>query len=191
MPSILPSFYTTIKETSNTDIKFQGFTNACYIYGSVTTLEYQLRTEQNRETKLSIQQLQKHVTYPTIPAVLNHMSSMGVPSSDGRNIKISGYITLTNTDAMKNWIVKKGPLIAYIRLYIDFFFYKKGVYRNSVPIPLFNEHHCISIIGYDDTKGAWLCQNSWSRSWGENGYCWIEYGTCGIDEVVYAITGIE
>ena len=40
--------------------------------------------------------------------------------------------------------------------------------------------HCQSIIGYDDTKGAWLVKNSWGPTWGFGGYAWIAYGVCGI-----------
>jgi hypothetical protein len=40
--------------------------------------------------------------------------------------------------------------------------------------------HCQSIIGYDDSKSAWLVKNSWGTTWGFGGYAWVKYGVCGI-----------
>lgn len=35
--------------------------------------------------------------------------------------------------------------------------------------------HAMVIIGYDDSKNAWLAQNSWGPNWGCNGQIWIDY----------------
>jgi hypothetical protein len=35
--------------------------------------------------------------------------------------------------------------------------------------------HAISIIGYDDTKGAYIIRNSWGLEWGENGFGYVAY----------------
>ena len=32
------------------------------------------------------------------------------------------------------------------------------------------------LIGWDDSKQAWLVKNSWGTGWGEGGYAWIHYG---------------
>jgi C1A family cysteine protease len=36
--------------------------------------------------------------------------------------------------------------------------------------------HDIILIGWDDSKGAWLLRNSWGTEWADQGYCWIAYG---------------
>jgi C1A family cysteine protease len=35
--------------------------------------------------------------------------------------------------------------------------------------------HCVLIVGYDDSKQAFLVRNSWGTQWGQNGYFWASY----------------
>jgi cathepsin L len=51
--------------------------------------------------------------------------------------------------------------------------------------------HAVSIIGWDDARGAWLVRNSWGQNWGfeagfgsESGYGWVKQGTHGIGSYV-------
>lgn len=37
------------------------------------------------------------------------------------------------------------------------------------------EPHAMTIVGYDDTKNSFRIMNSWSRSWADNGFAWIDY----------------
>ena len=37
-------------------------------------------------------------------------------------------------------------------------------------------NHAIQLVGWDDSKNAWLMKNSWGTGWGENGFMWIAYG---------------
>jgi cathepsin L len=36
-------------------------------------------------------------------------------------------------------------------------------------------NHAVMIVGWDDSKNAWLMRNSWDTQWGEKGYAWIDY----------------
>lgn len=48
-----------------------------------------------------------------------------------------------------------------------------------VPMPGLGERvqggHAVVLIGYDDTKEAFLVKNSWGKRWGEKGNCWMPY----------------
>jgi cathepsin L len=59
----------------------------------------------------------------------------------------------------------------------------------------YRQNHAVTLIGWDDTKGAWLIKNSWGTGWGETcgygnekGYGWIAYGT---NNIGYAATWVS
>lgn len=108
-----------------------------------------------------------------------------------RVTKTTGYQDLTNNPAaIKDWIVNHGPVSACFYVYEDFFSYKSGVYRH-VSGNLAGGH-CVSIVGYDDAGGYWMCKNSWGTGWGDQGYFCIAYGDSYIDSWgVLGVTGIE
>ena len=35
--------------------------------------------------------------------------------------------------------------------------------------------HCELLVGYDDEKQHWIARNSWSDTWGDQGYCYFPY----------------
>ena len=47
--------------------------------------------------------------------------------------------------------------------------------------PQYNPHrgHALACVGYDDTRRAFLLMNSWGRTWGKQGYCWVSYDLMG------------
>lgn len=90
---------------------------------------------------------------------------------------------------IKDAIVHHGAITAaFIASKADFdaFFmnYEDGVYNQpynsqfGVTIPRI--FHAITIIGWDDTKQAWLFKNSWGPGWGNNGYGWMGYNSSKI-----------
>lgn len=53
--------------------------------------------------------------------------------------------------------------------------------------------HCVTLVGYNNGSSNadtpyWIVKNSWAKSWGNEGYVWIEKGgenkkgVCGIAE---------
>ena len=49
--------------------------------------------------------------------------------------------------------------------------------------------HCVQLVGYNSTEKSFLVRNSWSASWGEQGYIRLQFAnTCGVaDEATNAI----
>jgi hypothetical protein len=67
----------------------------------------------------------------------------------------------------------KGPLLTTLNVYEDFLTYSSGVYlhKNGSSVG----GHAVSLVGYDDSKQAWLVRNSWGEEYGEKGYVWVSY----------------
>ncbi|KAL2084369.1 hypothetical protein ACEWY4_019887 [Coilia grayii] len=82
--------------------------------------------------------------------------------------------------SLTNALVYVGPIsVGFDASQPTFHFYKKGVYSDYYCQPdQFN--HALLIVGY--TCRAWIVKNSWSESWGDGGYIYIEKGrnVCGI-----------
>jgi len=45
-------------------------------------------------------------------------------------------------------------------------------------------------VGYDSIQQYWICKNSWSPTWGENGYFKIAFGECQIEQYVASIQAL-
>jgi C1A family cysteine protease len=103
-------------------------------------------------------------------------------------VKISGSQVLSgNIAGIKDWLSTKGPVSTCFVVYNDFFSYRSGVYRHiSGEVA---GGHCVSIVGYNDVGGYWICKNSWGVNWGDHGFFCIAYGECSID--TWAIHGLE
>ena len=98
---------------------------------------------------------------------------------------------MLNMDDTKQWIIDHGSVTAAI-------YYHDNYYNQNTAAYYFNNsssiNHQITIVGWDDNyssdnfsavinpeqNGAWLCKNSWSEHWGDNGYFWISYYDTGI-----------
>ena len=76
-----------------------------------------------------------------------------------------------------------------MKVYEDFQHYVGGVYRHVAGGVLGG--HCISLVGYDDGEGFWIAKNSWSASWGEQGFFRIAYGQCAIDSGALGVEGVQ
>jgi C1A family cysteine protease len=100
------------------------------------------------------------------PASYTSVSQWGyVGSGDG----------IPSVTAIKAAIYKWGSVSACVAADNYFQAYTGGVFNDPTPASEIN--HAICLVGWDDTKGAWLLKNSWGPRWGVNGFMWIKYGT--------------
>lgn len=86
-----------------------------------------------------------------------------------------------SADKIKEALCEHGPLSVSVNATPAFQAYTSGVFNEG---PSTNTNHAITLIGWDDDKGAWLIKNSWGTDWGETGglgtergYMWIAYGS--------------
>ena len=96
--------------------------------------------------------------------------------------RISGYSSVSNTVNSIKEAVLTGPVYTTMDVYDNFYDYSSGCYNG--PRGDFAGYHAVLIIGWDDAAcggdGAWIIKNSWGQEWGDEGFCYIKYGVCGI-----------
>lgn len=102
---------------------------------------------------------------------------------DKKVVKISQYRRAHSINNMKETIVNYGPIIVTFIVYEDFRYYTGGIYEHVTGSELGG--HCVSIVGYNDDPGYWICKNSWGPRWGEQGYFRIKYKECEIYQGSY------
>jgi len=100
------------------------------------------------------------------------VSTWGYVSGDGGTPSVS---------EMKEALCKYGPLAATVLATDAFTAYVGGIFdikeKTNGPD---DTNHAITIVGWDDSKNAYLVKNSWGSEWGEKGYIWIDYGSNNI-----------
>lgn len=93
-------------------------------------------------------------------------------------VKVRSYSTSAYMNDRKVAILG-GPVVAVLKVYEDFYKYTGGVYQHAHGKYL--GLHAVAVVGYDDSKNAWIIKNSWGKGWGKSGFGFIRYGECGID----------
>lgn len=100
--------------------------------------------------------------------------------------KLSTWVPVTDVAEMKT-LLMAGPLVGCMDVHQSFMNYLDGVYHSLGRKDPMIGGHCIAVVGYDDSKNAWICRNSWGTGWGIQGYFYIQYGDSGIDDIMYQI----
>jgi C1A family cysteine protease len=78
---------------------------------------------------------------------------------------------------IKKALCEHGPIAACVKVTESFQAYAGGIFDEFATMSSPRDvNHAIVLVGWDDSKKAWLLKNSWGTEWGEKGYMWIEYG---------------
>jgi C1A family cysteine protease len=79
-------------------------------------------------------------------------------------------------DQTKAFLLKFQPVVIAISLDRQYFgaIDKNGeaVYRKFKKV---DGAHALLIVGYDDSRNAFMAVNSWGQNWGNDGFVWIDY----------------
>jgi cathepsin H len=94
-------------------------------------------------------------------------------------------VTAGDEEQLKELIATVGPVSVAFQVVSDFMGYKSGVYSSAdCKNTQQDVNHAVLAVGYGTEDGIdyWLVKNSWSESWGDEGYFKIQRGVnmCGI-----------
>lgn len=98
---------------------------------------------------------------------------------NSRAFKIEDYNSIWGgVDMIKQAMLQHGPITATFSVYEDFKYYIDGVYEHVFG-PLLGGHQVL-LVGWQDENQCWIVKNSWSESFGEDGYFRIKWNSSGI-----------
>ncbi len=103
--------------------------------------------------------------------------------NNSERIRFDSYCLLYGEDEIKKEIMKNGPVVSTMQIYVDFLNYKSGIYQKGDEIAKFSGKHAIKIVGWGvETEGEqigtkyWIIQNNFGSTWGDEGYAKIAFG---------------
>jgi C1A family cysteine protease len=99
-----------------------------------------------------------------------HWQSRAYKIASWKYVSLAGSATAAT---IKNAIYHDGPVVAWFKVYTDFYSYSSGVYTQTSGT--YEGGHFVLVTGYDDTLGAFIVKNSWNTTWGNAGYFKIAY----------------
>lgn len=155
-----------------------------YIYYNSRVLQNDVNRDDGATLRVTIASIVKngvcHETlWPYNPANL-YMKPTSNCYTEGATRRISAYASLAIQLAQMKGALQGGfPFVLGILVYSSFVSMSVAMTGN-VPIPNPRREqllggHAVCVIGYDDSKSAFLVRNSWGSRWGWNGNFWLPY----------------
>lgn len=181
-----------------TSIKNQQTCGSCVSFASIATIESRAKIA-CRNASLQPDYSEAYLFYCgcgnccgsgwNFPPALNYCKDTGValdsdfPYTPGDQpckpgvmpqFKITAWSSVLPVDERKQIIATKGPVVAGMAVFSDFYSYKTGVYKHVTGV--LEGYHAVSVVGYNDAQQCWIAKNSWGEEWGEQGWFKIAYG---------------
>lgn len=101
----------------------------------------------------------------------SYNSNLGYNSND-MTVKDVHMLNYKDRNSIKQAIMNYGSVISNIYMGDPYTNYvTNGVYKYSHQA----SNHLVTIIGWSDSMGAWLVQNSWGSNWDGDGCFWVSY----------------
>ncbi|XP_067686162.1 cathepsin L2-like [Haliotis asinina] len=199
--SDLPDTVDWRKEGYVTNVKDQGACGSCWAFSATCSLEGQHFRKTGRLVSLSEQNLvdcsrdgnygceggfmtsafdyirkndgiDTEESYPYVAEQKDcNFSRENVGATD------TGFAIVVpeSEDALKSAVATEGPIsVAIDASSRTFMLYKSGIYSSS-KCNSNNINHAVTVVGYgsEDDQEYWLLKNSWSTTWGEDGYMFM------------------
>jgi Papain family cysteine protease len=79
-------------------------------------------------------------------------------------------------DALRRRVDDRHAVIVGLELWPGFFAAPDGALGSPSLLELIGEAHAVVLAGYDDNAAELLLRNSWSQTWGRDGYGRLSYG---------------
>lgn len=126
--------------------------------------------------------LETCLPYGNSASGVDHKCAEGITCTDWwtHGKKIKSWVRTYDDDGIKQKLDAGKAFSCTMMIYQSFMNYVSGVYHKLANDP-FMGGHMMAIVGYDDSKSAWLVRNSWGTGWGMLGYIWVGYKECGIE----------
>lgn len=190
------------KANGLTPIENQRNCGSCWAFGTTAVLQDVIKIKTNRVVDLSEQEL---VSCSKYGSCRGGYYAHGYHMKPGAALAEDFPYTAKNSKCKKglkpheflvNWryVGNKGkkPTVAQIKTAIHDYgpvavtinasgmsSYKSGVFNRCKGG---GTNHIVTLVGWDDTKGAWILKNSWGTDWGDKGYMYIKYGCNRVGE---------
>ena len=103
----------------------------------------------------------------------NHLKTNACRAENSVYKVVDMCLAKGENDGIRKEIMTNGPVISQLSPYTDLLTYSEGIYHRTNDAFKYNGNHLVKVIGWEsqpDGSYAWIVENTWGPSWGENGY---------------------